>query len=146
MKPRAPEPELLCPMMKLTKLEAAQRQLDVAAALFVSREDRLALHTLAGAAEEILGRLAQRGGQQSMFEGMRLSAKERLGRSVSVTELSKLVNESRNALKHANDPNEDQFNYDPNHAVVMLFRAMVDYQLVTGGLTDTRGNGVRANI
>lgn len=128
--------------MKLTKLEAARRQLDTAAKLFLSDDDRLALHTLSGAAEEILGKLVERAGQQNMFERMRHHAEERFGRAVRSVELSKLVNDSRNSLKHANDPNEDSFVYDSDHAVVMLFRAMVNYQLLCGELTDTMEKAV----
>lgn len=122
--------------MKLSKLEAAQQQLDLAANLFVSRNHPLAMHTLAGAAEEILGSLAERASEQSMFERMRVAAEQRFRRSVSVQELTALVNKSRNSLKHANHHAEDHFDYDPDDAVVMLFRALVNYQLVTGVLTD----------
>ena len=123
-------------MAKIFKLEVAQRQLDVAAALFVARQDRIAIHTLAGAAEEILGKLADCADQKNMLDRMRLAAEERFGRAVDRRELSRLVNESRNALKHANDPSENTLDYDENHAEAMLFRAMVNYQLVTGTLTD----------
>ena len=123
--------------MNLSKLEAARRQLDVAARLFAEHDDHLAVHTLAGAAEEILGKLAERSDQQSMFQRMQLAAEQQFGRRVSPSELAKLVNDSRNSIKHAKDPREDVFEYDSDHSVVMLFRAMVNYQLVTGGLTDT---------
>ena len=121
---------------KLSKLDAAQRQLDVASTLFAEQDDRLAIHTLAGAAEEILGSLIKRSGQASMFDQVRSAAEQRFGKSVTGGELSELVNKSRNALKHANDPNEDTFEYDPDDAAVMLFRALVNYQLFTGHLTD----------
>jgi hypothetical protein len=122
--------------MKLSKLDAAQQQLDVAASLFSNRDSRLALHTLAGAAEEILGKLLERAEQENIFQQMKASAEQRFGRSVTSSELSEIVNKSRNSLKHANDPNEDSFEYEPDEAVVMLFRALVNYQLLTGGLTD----------
>ncbi len=122
--------------MKLSKLDAAQRQLDVASNLFSNRGDRLALHTLAGAAEEILGKLLERAAQESVFEQMRVSAEQRFGRSITGSDLSGLVNKSRNSLKHANDPNEDPFEYDSDAAVAMFIRALVNYQLVTGSLTD----------
>lgn len=122
--------------MQISKVEAARQQLDVAAKLFIAGEDRLAIHTLSAAAEEILGKLAERAGRESMFQRMKLAAEQKLGKSISSAELSTLVNKSRNALKHANDPVEDTFEYDPGHAVVMLFRALVNYQLATGTLTE----------
>lgn len=122
--------------MRLSKLEAAQQQLDLAASLFVNRQNPLAMHTLSGAAEEILGSLANRASEQSMFERMRVAAEQKFGRPVSRNELTALVNKSRNSLKHATDPAEDHFDYEPDEAVAMLFRALVNYQLVMGVLTD----------
>lgn len=48
--------------MKMTKLEAAKHQLAVAIQLFLD-EDYLSSLTLAGAAEEILGKLSMRAGK-----------------------------------------------------------------------------------
>jgi hypothetical protein len=87
--------------MKLSKLDIARQQLDTATRLFVGGEDQLAVHTLSGAAEEILGSLLERAGQQNIFERMRIVAEERMGKTISVGELSTLVNSSRNSLKHA---------------------------------------------
>ena len=122
-------------MLTLSKIEAARRQLEVASRLFVARDDILAIHTLCGAAEEILGALAERSGKEHIFERMHAEAEARFGRQVKPKELSSLVNASRNALKHAHGPTEDTFQYDPNHMIGMLFRALVNYQIVTGALT-----------
>lgn len=43
--------------MRLHKIEIARRQIEVAAELFFAERDFLAVVTLAGAAEEILGSL-----------------------------------------------------------------------------------------
>ncbi|MCH8313165.1 MAG: hypothetical protein IID17_09295, partial [Nitrospinae bacterium] len=90
------------------------------------------------AAEEILGKLVEHKGGTNMFERIRQApeAKKEFGHPVSTKKLSDLVNQSRNRLKHANDPMEDHFDYNENDAIVMLFRALVNYQLVTGGLTE----------
>lgn len=122
-------------MLTLTKIEAARRQLEVASRLFVSQGDLLAVHTLCGAAEEILGALCERSGKIHAFERMRAEAEARFGRQVKPQELSSLVNASRNALKHAHIPTEDTLQYDPDHAIGMLFRALVNYQVLTGALT-----------
>ena len=122
--------------MILHKLQAAERQLETAALLFVDNGDLLSVHTLAGAAEEILGKLAERISETNIFERMRYAVEKKFGHSVSARRLSTLVNQSRNSLKHANDPMEDDFDYEEDHAIGMLFRALVNYQLVTGGLTE----------
>ena len=41
-----------------------------------------------------------------------------------------------NDPKHANYPIDHDFDYNENQAIVMLFRALVNYQLVTGELTE----------
>lgn len=48
--------------MLLHKAEIARRQIEVAAELFFSGGDFLAVVTLSGAAEEILGKLIKRNG------------------------------------------------------------------------------------
>lgn len=122
--------------MILHKLQAAERQLETAALLFVNDGDLLSVHALAGAAEEILGKLAKRAGETNMLKRMHYAAEKKSGHSVSAKKFSTLVNQSRNSLKHANIPMEDNFEYNEDHAIVMLFRALVNYQLVTGGLTE----------
>lgn len=122
-------------MLTLSKIEVARRLLEVASELFVADGDILAVHTLCGAAEDILGAMAERFGKQHVFERMRIEAEAKFGCQVTSRELSSLVNASRNALKHARDSKEDMLQYDPNHAIGMLFRALVNYQLVAGTLT-----------
>jgi hypothetical protein len=121
--------------MNVSKLEVAKQQLEVACGLYLKRASIFAVHTLAGAAEDILGALALRLGQANMFERMRATGEEMFGRQMTNAEVSTLINGSRNALKHAKDPAEDLFLYDTGHGLVMLFRALVNFQLVTGGLT-----------
>ncbi|GAB6197504.1 hypothetical protein [Lysobacter xanthus] len=122
--------------MRISKLETAKQQLEVACELYLKRASIFAVHTLAGAAEDILGALATRQGHTNMFERMRVAGEEMLNRKLSNAEVSGLINDSRNALKHARDPAEDTFFYDTGHGLVMLFRALVNFQLVTGGLTN----------
>ena len=121
--------------MRISKLDAARQQLEVACRLVQRGESILAVHTLCGAAEDILGRLAERANETSMFERMKAAAEDRFDRPMSSKEVSDLINRTRNALKHANDPSEDPFNYNPDHGFIMLFRALVNFQLVTGGLS-----------
>ena len=55
------------PFEMVTKLEAAERQLRVAIRLFFERRDRIAVHALAVASQEILTRLAQARGIKGML-------------------------------------------------------------------------------
>lgn len=113
--------------MTLTKLEVATRQLDAAIRLFLE-DDYLSSLTLAGAAEEILGRLSERAGLPVAVEEIvayhfgdtdsALSDKER--RKI----LLEVMNRARNATKHANDPTEAHFVVEQVHPLQMIMRAM----------------------
>ena len=112
--------------MKISKLDAATRQLDVAIDLFLSEKDPLAVITLAGAAEEILGVLAKNNGKDNMTDALKeLDKKLTGGRDFKI--LNNEVNGLRNALKHANNLDEDFIDFDEDAPVAYLMRAIVNY-------------------
>ena len=111
----------------LTKLEVAVSQLNQAMRLFLEG-DHVSSLTLAGAAEEILGALCKRAGHPVAVEDIiafhmkdtdpALSEKER--RNV----LLGVLNQQRNAAKHAHDPAETHFVVEQDFALQMIMRAM----------------------
>ena len=111
----------------LTKLQVAVHQLDVAIRLFLE-DDYLSSLTLAGAAEEILGKLCERAGLPVSMETIvrfhwndtdsELPDKER-GHI-----LRHVLNKGRNEAKHANDPNETHFVVEQVYPLQMIMRAM----------------------
>lgn len=113
--------------MTLTKLEVAARQLDVAIRLFLAG-DHLSSLTLAGAAEEILGKLCEREGKPVAMEAIiafhwgdtdqALTDKERR------KHLLEVMNGARNAAKHANDASETHFVVEQTFPLQMIMRAM----------------------
>jgi hypothetical protein len=113
--------------MTLTKLEVAVRQLDLAICLFLEG-DHLSSLTLAGAAEEILGRLSERAGLTVAMVGIiayhfgdtdpALTEKDRRNALLEV------LNGARNAAKHANDPSETHFVVEQAFPLQMIMRAM----------------------
>ena len=120
--------------MKISKLNVATRQLDVAIDLFLSEKDPLAVITLAGAAEEILGVLAKNNGKDNMIDALKeLDKKLTGGRDFKI--LNNEVNGLRNALKHANNLDEDFIDFDEDAPVAYLMRAIVYYNIL--GLTLT---------
>lgn len=118
--------------MLLHKVEIACRQIEAAADLFFSDGDFLAVITLAGAAEEILGTLIRRRGEAAMLDRL-IDLDRRLtgGRSFDV--VNKEINGVRNALKHAKNPTEDHIEIDIGEALAMLGRAVVNYILFNNG-------------
>ena len=117
--------------MILSKLEIAKRQLEVAAQLYVDGADYLAVITLAGAAEEILGKLLRRTEQKCMADHIvELDKKLTGGRPFNV--VSDEVNRARNALKHARDQSEDLVKIEPGEATAMIGRALLNYVRLVG--------------
>ena len=115
--------------MLIHKIQIAKRQIEAAADLFFGNGDPLAVVTLAGAAEEILGNIIRRRGDEAMLDHL-VSLDRRLtgGRDYSV--VIKEVNGVRNALKHAKDPDDDEVEVPDGEAIAMLSRALVNYVLV----------------
>ena len=120
--------------MQISKLDVAKRQLEAAITLHFSDGDYLAVITLAGASEEILGKLLQRTGKPAMINHLVDLDKELTGGRPFET-VRKEVNGARNSLKHANDPNEDDVTVEPGEAIAMLGRAVVNYVSITGSAT-----------
>ncbi len=112
---------------RITKLEASTRQLEAAIGLFFAG-DYLSSLTLAGAAEEMLGKLSGREGKPVAAEEIvtfhwgdtdpALTDGER--RKV----LLNVMNRPRNEAKHANDPGGTHCDVDRTFALQMIMRAM----------------------
>ena len=120
--------------MQISKQLIAERQLESAIALHFSGGDYLAVITLAGAAEEILGKLLQRSGKSAMVDRL-VDLDKKLTGGRPFETVRKEVNGVRNSLKHANDPNEDTITVEPGEAIAMLGRAVVNYVSLTDSAT-----------
>jgi hypothetical protein len=123
--------------MKLHKTELAHRQIDTAIDLFLDGKDYLSGVTLAGAGEEILGRLLARAGKKSMIDHL-IALDKKLsngGRQFKI--VNQEINRFRNSLKHAPDPGEDIIDVaeDQEHAIAMLARALTNYYELEGKLS-----------
>jgi len=119
----------------LSAEEISERHL--LAALKLWREsDYLSALTLAGAAEEILGRRLRRLGREPSFNQLQneiVALVRQHGDTGSGTEklLGELLNQTRNELKHY--AGDDSLSFDLRaDAAEMLERAIANYQLLTG--------------
>jgi hypothetical protein len=114
-------------MMTLTKTEVAVRQLDAAIRLFLEG-DYLSSLTLAGAAEEILGKLCEREGKSVAIEAIIAfhwkDTDAALTDKVRRKTLLEIMNGARNAAKHANDAHETAFVLEQAFPLQMIMRAM----------------------
>ena len=124
----------------LEKKAVALRQLDAALQLFETGGDHLAVITLAGAAEEILGKLILlAGGTPSLDHLVQATCaihKLQTGQDLDQTTARSRANAARNALKHLDGPPDLSVSLDPEEeAVDMLDRAVTNYWVLEGALS-----------
>ena len=120
---------------KLPKQELARSQLEVALRLYMQSEEYPAIITLAGAAEEVLGRLAEsKELEPSLKKSLRELCemfKEVSGNEAKETDFAQLRNRARNELKHLCSGNDLHMDFE-REAAAMLQRALENYALCTG--------------
>ena len=123
---------------RVTKLDAAGRQLRVAIRLFFQREDMVAVHTLAAAAQEVLRRIGRARGIKSIFldEGYI----DQVVRPEMRQEYRRLLTETQNFLKHAGRDPDGVLDFYPDATRFHLFDAAQMYcQLDPGGHREAAG-------
>ena len=115
--------------MKFTKKEIARRQIDTALELFFEKKDILSIITLAGASEEISGKLLKRLGE---FNSMDIIidtgkgiVKDKWNEKKFVS--SRRINGIRNNLKHVINNEGDDLEINFDDVLLMLARAVSNY-------------------
>ncbi|KGC96404.1 hypothetical protein DP62_5739 [Burkholderia pseudomallei] len=99
------------PAQTYRRIDLALEQLDVALMLFLERGDFPAVITLAGAAEEVLGKEVNRRGWQVALH-RRVNRYAEQDRKAAITEQNRV----RNALKHFADHEQSEFTADLEEA------------------------------
>lgn len=117
--------------MEISKLDAAQIQLDAAIKHYFDNEHISAV-TLAGAAEDLLAGLLKASGEQTAFEFLHEWYEETYNTKVSKNDFShQIANPARNWLKHA-DKDPDSFaTIAEQDSIMMLMRALPCYFKLT---------------
>jgi hypothetical protein len=128
---------------KILKLEIARRQIETALDLFFGKKDMCSVVTLAGAGEEILGRLLKHRGEDPalsrLIGDVKSIAKELWPEYEFPGEkyFADKANLARNLLKHLDDPNVETLELDLFYeAFAMLNRAIENYQKLGGELSE----------
>lgn len=113
--------------MIISKLKAAEIQLDAAIKHFFDDEHVAAL-TLAGASEDILAGLLKFLGEQSAFEFLHNWYQQTNNATTSKTDFSRsIANRGRNWLKHAQEDAETELEVTNLLSIQMLMRALPSY-------------------
>jgi hypothetical protein len=124
-------------MPSFSKREVAAHQLERALRLFLDEQDYVCAITLAGASEEVLGKLLEKSGQQHAL-GSFVEACVKIGKNIHGEEwppklFVSMANEFRDSLKHYKD---GQVVTVPREAAVeILDRAIENYWLLTSDET-----------
>lgn len=117
----------------VTKIDAAITQLD-SAIHFYEQGLYIQSLTLAGAADGILGSICKRKKIKNALEAIaELPPLSQI--SDNLTERFKFLNDPRNNLKHADDPDEDVFTMTNLDALFMIARGLANARLL--GIEDT---------
>jgi len=123
----------------LSKIEIGKRQLVTAIDLYLQNADLVSVVTLAGAAEEILGKLAKAQGGNSALDDLveRLCAMHKAGfnESVDPRKFSELRNRARNDFKHISSGVPFDGNLE-REAGSMIRRAIQNYRKLKPGFVD----------
>jgi hypothetical protein len=120
----------------LMKVEAAERQLRQGIRLFFGCGDEVSIHTLTCAAREVLGALATLRGIDGPVDAAIMARV----RSDKVKEVSRLLREAQNFVKHADRDPEKALTFYPEATVYLLLDACILHSLLTGyHLPETHG-------
>lgn len=106
-------------IVQLTKLEAAQRQLNRAIQMLFAEDDPVCTHTLAGAASILLTDLLEHHKPSSTWE-QKAQEDNDLGRA----EFFRIARKAQNFLKHARDDPNESLEFNPSDTDALLALAV----------------------
>ena len=114
--------------LKISKIDIALVHLETAIDLFLNNQNYICAATLAGAAEEILGKIVYRSKKTNAFKELCSSLKKEHNLTLSETEIGKNhVNYPRNELKHFDYPEREILEIDDQAiAIGLIVRAVTN--------------------
>jgi hypothetical protein len=113
--------------VRISKLEAALRQLEAAVNLFFEDGDRVPIHTLAAASRSVLNDLSRAEGREAGLDAIfvQLIRPEKLG------EVQGLLRQAQNFFKHADKDPDTLLDFNPTMTEILLWDACVLYETLT---------------
>src|SRR5277367_6470637 len=116
---------------RVTKLEAAKRQLNVAIRLFFAREDSLAIHTLAAAAHGILLAIARKHNPEKAINSILNPENPRIVPEKR-QEYADIVRAAQNFLKHGSRDPEQTFEFKHEPTAYHILDALMLLEAIEG--------------
>lgn len=114
--------------MRITKLDAARRQIDSAIALYFDEGDEVSIHTLVGAAHILITDLSSAANQETLFQ--------RYIRPERRREFEGAIRAPQNFLKHADKDPDAVLDFDPHATELLLLIEIETFRALAGGITD----------
>ncbi|HVS03310.1 MAG TPA: hypothetical protein VMT16_11120 [Thermoanaerobaculia bacterium] len=116
------------PVLTISKIEAARRQLETAIILYFSERDPVSIHTLAGAGYELVANLARKAGHDTLIETGFLGKLP--------PEIAKLARKAirtpQNFFKHADRDDPEALPFDPQLSELIVMDAIAKYSQLAG--------------
>jgi len=105
----------------VSKLEAAQRQLNLAIRLLFANADAVAVHTLVGAASIVLTDLVERLAPEKSWDKQAQEANE-----LTASQYFQIMRKAQNFFKHAREDHDTTIEFDPNDTESLAFWAVMN--------------------
>lgn len=117
--------------IKISKLDAAKRQLETVIRLYFSSGDPVSIHTLAAAAYNVIRDVtAKRGAEPMMLKDQMIEYVKPEYKQM----FREKVNEAENFFKHADRDHEATLDFNPDMSELLILDACLQYQRLTGEL------------
>jgi len=125
------------PKLKLSKLDCARRQLELAIELYFMERDPVSIHTLVGAARQLLADINKhRGGKPLFTESEALKEIVVPGKEA---ELARLFRKAEKIFKHAHNDPEATIDFSPEINEIILWETSAKYHELTSETTPAMG-------
>ncbi len=118
-------------LLRISKLDAARRQLDAALLLYFNDGDPIAVHTLAAATHGILRDLAQKSGSHTLIERSLLHS---VGEDLTMQAMG-ATRAVQNFLKHADRDPDAVLEFSPESTILQFLDSAATYLEITGEQT-----------
>ena len=108
-------------VLHISKIEAAQRQLNLAIRLLFAGADAVAVHTLVGAASLLFTDLVERLAPAKSWDKQAQDANE-----LTTSQYFQIMRKAQNFFKHARDDHDTTLEFDPNDTEALAFWAVMN--------------------
>lgn len=115
--------------LKISKLDASKRQLEIAIRLYFYSDDPISIHTLTAAAYNVIRDLNSKNERSPMF--MKDLFLDYIIENKK-KEIQKMINEAENFFKHADKDPEKILDFNTQLTEIMIWDACEHYTAITG--------------